>query len=74
MKYTIFCRESNGTGTTHIDSHEADTPAEAVTIGLNQCRKDWGWEDAEFDGYVEAIGVACVVNGEIVIVEWDDNN
>lgn len=71
-KYTIFCRETSGSGTTHIDSHEADAPEEAAALGIAQCRSDWGWEDPELDDQVEVVGIAAVVNGEIEIIEWND--
>lgn len=72
-KYTIFCRQSNGQGTMHIDTHEAETADEAAVLGIAQCRADWDWEDPIFDEDVVVVGIATVTDGEIDIVDWNDD-
>lgn len=64
--YTVFCRESNGTGTTWISAVEAESLDEAKAQGHFNCCWDWGVED---DSSVTVIGVA---EGDINILFWED--
>ena len=72
--YTIFCRESNNIGTTHIDSVQAESVEQAKELGIAQCCEDWndGFEKDEpaySSKNVTCIGVAA---GNTPIVFWED--
>lgn len=71
MKYTTFCRESSGLGTTHITCVEADTPEAAMKKGLIECLEDWCYPNGEnyHEGDVVCIGVA---EGDVKILYWED--
>lgn len=64
--YTVFCRDSNGTGTTWISTVEAETVEEAKEQGMFNCSWDWGYETTE------GISVIGVAEGNVNIIEWED--
>lgn len=64
--FTIWCRESDGTGTTWIDCVKATDVEDAKTKGLEKCARDWGFPST--DG-ISCIGVA---KGNVKIVHWED--
>lgn len=68
--FTVFLREADGTGTTHISYHPGDRN-EAVRLAMIECRADWGWEEhgSDEDDDLHVLGVAA---GDVTIVEWDD--
>lgn len=70
MKYTTFCRESNDQGTTHITCVEAESPKQAMELGLAQCCEDW---NTGFYNYSEK-NVTCVgvAEGDVNILHWED--
>lgn len=69
--FTVFLREADGTGTTHISYQEAADRNEAVRAALSECRHDWGREDdgSDEDDDLHVLGVAA---GNVTVVEWDD--
>ena len=64
--YTIFCRQSNGQGTTWISTVEGETVEEAKKEALFHCSWDWGYESTE------GIVVIGVAEGVVNIIEWED--
>lgn len=70
-RFTVFTREADYTGTTHVSSHDADTIEQAKAAAIKETRDDWGWTDAE--GYTDAdVVVIGVCAGDVEILEWDD--
>lgn len=61
--YTVFLREADGTGTTHVSYHDGDRD-EAVRSAMIECCNDWG---GDYD-----LHVLDVAAGDVTIVEWDD--
>ncbi len=69
--YTVFVKEADYTGTTHISSHDADSIEAAKAEAIAETRRDWGYTEAE--GYTDAdVVVIGVAAGDVVILEWDD--
>lgn len=64
-KYTVFCRGSDGIGTTWISTVEAQNVANAMLQGRAECSVDW---DTDEDN-VTVIGVA---EGDVRILHWED--
>lgn len=69
--FTVFLRQANGEGTTHISFQEEADRNAAVYAAIRECRTDWGWEDdgSDEDDDLHVLGVAA---GDVTIVEWDD--
>lgn len=67
-KFTVFCQDSDGTGTMYIDSVEADNLDAAMAEGARLCRQAWGYPDDNPDA-VRVVGVAA---GYVDILHWDD--
>ncbi|UJJ60598.1 hypothetical protein [Rhodanobacter denitrificans] len=64
--YTVFVRQADGRGTTHVSSHDAASPAEAEQLALAETASDW--EDS-----VDDLVVLGVIAGDVEIVSWDDD-
>lgn len=64
-RYTAFCREADGSGTTWIGPCEGDTPEEALEDARESCASDWGFDVED----VKCIGLAA---GDVDIVLWED--
>ncbi len=64
--FTVFLRQANNEGTTHISYHPGDRD-EAVQLAIAQCHANWGWDGDDDD--LRVLGVAA---GDVTIVEWDD--
>lgn len=63
--FTVFCRDSDGTGTTYITSVEAANATEAAAEGLRLCAEDWDQDS-------DTINVIGVCAGDVEVLEWDD--
>jgi hypothetical protein len=78
--YTVFCRESDGTGTTWIDFVLAENLEHAKAQGLADCCNDWnGNPDPEdhdsFDHLhytPDNVSVLGVAEGNVNILFWED--
>ena len=77
--FTVFCQESGGSGTIHISAIEADTVAEAITLGLEETAHDWDQyldsEDPHHPGEVPDISyIHClgVIVGDPEFAYWED--
>jgi hypothetical protein len=72
-KFTVFCRESNNTGTTWIDSVRAKDVEDAKVKAVKKCAKDWGYDEEDHEGNPEE-DITCigVAKGNVVILDWDD--
>lgn len=72
--FTVFCQETGGSGTIHIDSVEAADLGSAILAGREQCLSDWNGgtcgENAPFT--MEDIHCLGVVAGEVTILHWED--
>ena len=64
-KYTAFCQEAGGGGTTWIDTVEADNIDEACDIARANCAADWSVEEV----FVHVLGLA---EGNVNILHWND--
>ena len=64
-KFTIFCRDASNTGTTYITAVDAPDIEAAKRLGLEECAEEWGQE-------VDEIRVLGVAEGDVTILEWDD--
>ena len=65
-KWTVFCQEASGTGTTWIEAVEALKAEDAKVVGLQQCASEWGYAP-------EDIHVLGVAKGDIKIEFWEDH-
>lgn len=66
--FTVWCRQSDGRGTTWVSDVVASTQEDAVAKGRKACAYDWGQEDREFQ--ILVVGVQpTFATGELV---WDD--
>lgn len=65
--FTVFCRQTNGRGTTWISTVLGIDIEDAKTNAVAQCASDWGWEDHAND-----ITVIGVIKGGIELLEWTD--
>lgn len=66
-KYTVFVRQLDNMGTTHVDCYEAYSIQEAKEKAIAQVLEDWGGEYAADDLHI--LGVAA---GDVDLIEWDD--
>lgn len=64
--FTVWCRQSNDTGTTWISPViMARDMAHAGTLALRQCSADWGMGE-------DNIAVVGVAKGDVEILTWND--
>lgn len=56
-KFTVWCRDESGEGTTWIETVEAMDVANAKGVALMKCAKDWGICDEK--GY-SPIGIVVI--------------
>lgn len=72
QKFTVFIREADGTGTTFITSVEAETIEAAKDQALDECCEAWGSNGDPWDrNNLHILGIA---EGDIHIIEWDDQD
>ena len=69
--YTIFCRQADGQGTTHIDTVESPDLESAILAGREQCLRDWNCGTTETRSLddIRCLGVAA---GNVSILHWED--
>lgn len=67
-EFTVFCRQSNNSGTTWIKTVSAATLEEAKHVGRIHCAEDWGYDGHQLD----QITVIGVIRGSAEILMWDD--
>ena len=72
--FTVFCQETGGNGTIHIDCVEAADLEAAIIAGKQQCIDDWSDGTAEGGSpwnmdTVHCLGVAA---GDVEILHWED--
>lgn len=65
--FTVFCRQSDGRGTTWIDTVSAESAERAAELGKKSCAADWGWTHR-----MEDITVIGVAQGDVKILFWED--
>lgn len=66
--FTVFVQEADGTGTTHVSSHQCRDVQAAMRAALNETSGDWGEEDHPLD----SLRVVGVIAGNVDIIEWSD--
>lgn len=64
--FTVFVRQADGRGTTHISTHEAASREEAEQLALADTAADWG------EGVGDPV-VHGVIAGDVEIVSWDND-
>ena len=64
--FTVFVQEADGTGTTHVSSHQCRDVQAAMRAGLDDTVNDWG------DSYEGNLRVVGVIAGNVDIIEWSD--
>lgn len=66
--FTVFCRQSNDSGTTHINTVEVEENdiTKAAVLGRAECANDWEMRETE----IKVIGVC---EGSIQPNAWDDD-
>ncbi|KZC32641.1 hypothetical protein RhoFW510R10_12060 [Rhodanobacter sp. FW510-R10] len=64
--YTVFVRQADGRGTTHVSAHEAASPEDAEQLALAETASDWG-------SSLESLVVHGVIAGDVEIISWDNN-
>lgn len=62
--YTVFVRQDDGRGTTHVSAHEAASPGDAEQLALAETAADWG-------SSVDNLVVLGVIAGDVELVSWD---
>lgn len=63
--WTVWVRDANGEGTTHISAHKAETIEAAVALAVEETAGDWQQPK-------EALEVLGIAEGDVKIVEWND--
>ena len=73
-RFTVFCQEAGGSGTIHIDTHEAADLEGAILVGKRQCITDWssGYKDGESPWNMESVHCLGVAAGDVDILHWRD--
>jgi len=71
--FTIFCRQANDQGTTHIDTVEAPDLDTAILLGRQQCLADWNHGNS-VPLTLEDIHCLGVATGNVTILHWEDLN
>ena len=72
--FTVFCQETGGNGTIHIDHIEAGDLEAAITAGKQQCIDDWSDRTTETDSpwNMETVHCLGVAAGDVEILHWQD--
>ena len=72
--FTVFCKQSNGSGTIHIATVQATDLAAAIIAGKQQCIDDWsaGTSAEQSRWNEESIHCLGVAAGNIEILHWED--
>ncbi len=76
--FTVFCRESDDTGTTWISTVQAKDVEDAKRKAVLACADDWGYSDDEDDddearcGDIDDIVCIGVAKGNVKILDWED--
>ncbi|MEI7911841.1 MAG: hypothetical protein WCK77_19595 [Verrucomicrobiota bacterium] len=73
-RFTVFCQETCGGGTIHIDTHEAADLESAILAGKQQCIDDWshGYKEGESPWTMESVHCLGVAAGDVEILHWKD--
>jgi len=73
-RFTVFCREADGSGTVHIHSVKAADLESAILAGKQQCIDDWSdrTSEAESPWTMETIHCLGVAAGDVDILHWQD--
>jgi len=72
--FTVFCQETGGNGTIHIDTVEAADIQSAIVAGKQQCIDDWSDGSIPNDSRwtVETVHCLGVAAGDVRILHWQD--
>lgn len=71
--YTVFCQESDGTGTVWIQTLSARDLEHAKSAGLEQCCEDWNGPSDEDPIFTpDNVSVIGVAEGNVNILFWED--
>ncbi|MEI7910158.1 MAG: hypothetical protein WCK77_11015 [Verrucomicrobiota bacterium] len=73
-RFTVFCQEAGGSGTIHIDTHEAADLESAIITGKQRCIDDWssGFKDGESPWNMDSVHCLGVAAGDVDILHWSD--
>lgn len=75
--WTFWVCQADGSGTHHVSAHSAPTYEAARDAALKETAADWGYDpDSELgrDVYApENLHVLGAVEGDVSIVEWNDD-
>jgi hypothetical protein len=73
-RFTVFCQETGGKGTIHIDCVEAADLEAAIIAGKQQCIDDWSDRTTETESHWNMETVHClgVAAGDVGILHWED--
>lgn len=71
--FTVFCRQANDQGTTHIDTVEDPDIDAAMLHGRQQCLADWN-HGTSAPLSLEDIHCLGVAAGNVSILHWEDLN
>ena len=74
--FTVFCQETGGTGTIHIDTVEAADLESAIIAAKQQCIDDWsaGTTEAASPWNMETVHCLGVAAGDVEILHWQDQD
>ena len=72
--FTVFCQETGGKGTIHIDCVEAADLESAIIAGKQQCIDDWSDRTTETESpwNMETVHCLGVAAGDVGILHWED--
>ena len=72
--FTVFCQETGGNGTIHIDHIEAADLESAIIAGKQQCIDDWsaGQTKGESPWTMETVHCLGVAADDVEILHWQD--
>ncbi len=73
-RFTVFCQEAGGSGTIHIDTHEAADLESAIITGKQRCIDDWssGYKGGESPWNMASVHCLGVAAGDVDILHWSD--
>ena len=69
--YTVWVMQADRRGTMHVSAHSAASIEQAKERAITETLDDWGWSDE--DEREQDVVVVGVAEGEVNLLEWDDD-
>jgi len=62
--FTVFVRQADGRGTTHVSTHQAASQDDAEQLGLAETAANWDYSEQQ-------LAVLGVIAGDVQLLSWD---